>query len=180
MIGDTLWECPPASFANLHELAIAFPFSLTGFGSVFEHCRELRVFTLCIKDQYGIYIMDVLDAHPDAFPHLISFKLLSVLDMGGNVTEEIAKFLREKHQLRRIDVLGHNLVNTSFLKILPGLPNLEILALKIRPARLTSAHVKLLEQYVPPRITALFILFRAEASNVKVIDWQRFVSEPVT
>ena len=47
-------------FANLHKLVIVFAFSLTGLGSVFERCRELRAFTLCIKDQYGINIMDVL------------------------------------------------------------------------------------------------------------------------
>ena len=47
-------------FANLHKLVIVFPFSLPGLGSVFKHCRELRAFTLCIKDQYGIDIMDIL------------------------------------------------------------------------------------------------------------------------
>ncbi|TBU24542.1 hypothetical protein BD311DRAFT_799355 [Dichomitus squalens] len=183
VFGDALWECLPMSFASLHELAIVFPCTLAGLGSVFEHCRELRGFTLCTEND-GSEIIDVLNIHQDAFPHLTSFKLLSVFDLDEDVIEEVAKFLKKKRQLRRVDVLsrtqvdqGEDLINISFLKILRDLPNLEILGLDIRPAKMTSAHVKLLEQYVPPQVTALFILFHANTSDVKVVDWRSFFSK---
>ena len=185
VFGDALWECPPAAYANLRELTIVFPFALAGLGSVFDHCHELRDFTLCTENE-SVEIVDVLKAHSDAFPHLTSFKFLSVFDVDAGAIEAISSFLKKKKQLRRVDVLsrtqvdqGEDLINMSFLKILRELPNLEILGLDIRPSKLTAAHVKLLDQYIPLQVTALFILFHANTSNAKVMDWRSFVSHHV-
>ncbi|KAI1787083.1 hypothetical protein LXA43DRAFT_896796 [Ganoderma leucocontextum] len=183
VFGDVLWECPSPSFANLHELTIVFPNTFDGLGSVFEHCRGLGGFTLCMEND-GMELAEVVKTHPDAFPNLTSFKLLSVFDLPDEAVEEVAKFLKKKKLLRRVDVITRTeaqareaLVNVSLLKILPELPRLEVLGLDIRPAKLTAAHVKLLQQYVPRQVTALFILFQSGSSDAKVADWRNFVSE---
>ncbi|KAI1787082.1 hypothetical protein LXA43DRAFT_1098578 [Ganoderma leucocontextum] len=158
VFGDVLWECPSPSFANLHELTIVFPNTFDG--------------------------LEVVKTHPDAFPNLTSFKLLSVFDLPDEAVEEVAKFLKKKKLLRRVDVITRTeaqareaLVNVSLLKILPELPRLEVLGLDIRPAKLTAAHVKLLHQYVPRQVTALFILFQFGSSDAKVADWRNFFSK---
>ena len=183
VFGEVLWGCPPSSFSNLLELTIVFPNSLDGLGPVFEHCRALVGFTLCTENE-GADLADVLKAYPEAFPNITSFKLLSVFDLLHEVADDIAKFLKRKKLLRRVDILtrtevsaGEALANLAILKILPELPRLEVLGLDIRPAKLTAAHVKLLQQYVPSRVTALFLLFQSDSSDAKVADWRNFVSE---
>ena len=182
VFGEVLWDCPPASFSNLHELAIVFPHTLDGLGLIFEHCRRLTGFTLCTEND-GMDLADVLKTHPDAFPNLTSFKLLSVFDLPDEAVEEIAKFIKKRTLLRRVDVstrtegnVGDPLINLPILQALPELPRLEVLGLDVRPARLTAVHVKLLQQYIPQRVTALFLLLQAESSDAKVADWRNFVS----
>ena len=182
VFGDVLWGCTPSSFSNLQELTVVFPNTLDGLGSVFEHCSKLTGFTLCTEND-GMDIADVVTTYPEAFPKITSFKLLSVFDLQEDVVEAVATFLKKKKLLRRVDVLARTEVNTGealatlpILKILPELPRLEVLGLDIRPAKLTAAHVKLLQQYVPHQVAALFLLFQSDSSDAKVADWRNFVS----
>ncbi|PIL26351.1 hypothetical protein GSI_12107 [Ganoderma sinense ZZ0214-1] len=179
VFGDALWGCPSAFFSNLYELAIVFPDTLDGLHSVFEHCRGLGGFTLCTENDSSEFA-SILTAYPDAFPSLASFKLLSVFDFHDEAIREVAQFLKKKKLLRRLDILTrtenvlHGLANTPILEILPDLPRLEVLGLDIRPLKLTSAHVTLLQQYIPRQITALFLLLQVESSSAKVGDWHTF------
>ncbi|KAM5534146.1 hypothetical protein V8D89_012166 [Ganoderma adspersum] len=180
VFGDVLWACPPTSFSNLHELTIVFPRTLDGLTSVFEHCRALGSFTLCLH-QDGPELRGVLAAHPDALPNLTSLKLLSAYELPEEAIKDVATFLKKKKRLRRLDVLTRTesptgRANEPLLKIMPELPCLEVLGLDLRPARLTAAHVKLLQQHVPPQVTALFLFLQAESSSARAAHWRNFFS----
>ncbi len=70
-------------------------------------------------------------------------------------------------------------VNVPFSKLLPELPPEgarvlhsanEVLGFYIRPTRLMAACIKLLQQYVLHRVTALLMLFQAGSSDAQIAD----------
>ncbi|KAI1787073.1 hypothetical protein LXA43DRAFT_896729, partial [Ganoderma leucocontextum] len=195
--GDILLDLDVSSFKHLTELSIVNPRTLPNFTAIFEQCTAIRSFTLCDKARYDDQedvtyehwsndeFTDVVRAHPGAFPHLTSLKLMGAWFWADQM-EAVAAFLRDKASLRRLDLMndkwtrwdGDGIVDDwcPLLEILSGFAHLEVLGFDMRGAHLTADDMRCLERYIPRWVTALLVTVFAESSKAQVEDWRRLIT----
>ncbi len=195
--GDLLLHLDVSAFEQLTELSIINPRTLPDLTAIFERCTAIRAFALCDKARYDGHedvsyehwsndaFIDVLRAHPRAFPHLAAFKLMGAWFWADQV-DAIAAFLRDKAGLRRLDLVndkwtrwdGDGVVDDwgPVLEILSGFPRLEVVGLDMRGALLTRDDMRCLARCIPRGVTALAVTVFAESSKARAEDWRRLVS----
>ena len=195
--GDHLLGLDVSLFHHLTELSIINPSTLPDLSAILEQCTAIRSFTLCDKARYdgqedvsyehwsNDEFIDVLRAHPAAFPHLASFKLMGAWFWADQM-EAVAAFLKDKAGLRRLDLMndkwtrwdGDGIIDDlcPVLEILAGFPRLEVFGFDMRGAQLTQDDMRCLERYVPRSVTALAVTVFAESSKARAEDWRRLVS----
>ena len=183
--------------AHLTELSVINPPNLTNLAAVFEQCAAIRSFTFCDKARYdgqeATYanwsneeFIDILGKHPNAFPHLTSFKLMGAWFWSDQI-EAVATFLKSKTSLRRLDVMndkwtrwdGDGIVDDwiPLLQILDSFPHLECLGIDMRGAQLTPEDMQQLQRHIPCQLTAFLLTIFAESSKATADHWKQLVSD---
>ncbi|CDO76664.1 hypothetical protein BN946_scf184752.g2 [Trametes cinnabarina] len=161
--GTAIWEAPIRLFSRLQELFLLIPDSLDGLNLVFHHCAELRSFGLmthhgeCAED-----LRVAMEKSPDALPQLTAFKLIlySYRDSHA-VTVALARFLRGKKELRRLDVHSHYVSDVDetapFYDIMRELPKLEVVGLRMKGSQFSQEVLARLDGRLPMGLKALLI-----------------------
>ena len=166
LYGNAVWKCPVRSLLGLHELEIILPQSLDGLELVLHHCTALRRVTFDLFMCENWRFMELLRAHPDALPQLTAFKLFfnHTELLTHAQTTLLASFLRNKKDLRMLDLADNDIsidegAEIPLGEILPELLALEVLGFNAQHAFLTDDIdiVAFLGTHLPPKLSALFL-----------------------
>ncbi|KAI0640855.1 hypothetical protein C8Q79DRAFT_1106951 [Trametes meyenii] len=151
--GDALWNAPVDLLSNIRELYLADPSTLNGLHLVFQNCSQLRGFGMLIGSQTKVSLHSVLEENRHALPHLTSFKLLYYGRTGLNESNSLFTFLRDKMQLRRLDIKFSEATasfHTALLDLIGGLTKLEVVGLQV-------VNFQRVYKQLPPGLTALLL-----------------------
>lgn len=185
VLADSVWNTPLPVLSGLHELSLQRPQSLDKLSIVFQHCSQLRTLNVLIdnvacKQQF----IAVLEAAPAALPHLTSFKFISCSREAPNINPDLfTAFLKNKKAMRRLDLRFYNRLEdvTDYARLLDmvaSLPKLEVAGLVLRGEKFTREHLQLLDERLPPGLTALLLNweFSSADDGVRKEDWIAMVS----
>ncbi|EIW57072.1 uncharacterized protein TRAVEDRAFT_30287 [Trametes versicolor FP-101664 SS1] len=174
--GYVIWDRPLDVFPGLHELSLHKPPTLENFSVVLEHCSQLRTLDVVTSGLLsGPQVCTALKAAPDALPHLTSFKLLYLGDAFISDFAPVFAFIRSKKAMRRLDlkfdVAPEDLDEyTRFLDIFVDLPQLEVVGLLLLGRIFTREHMMLLDERLPPRLSALLLTWKFRSLDDDVLE----------
>ena len=151
--GWALWRSPIHTLRDLTHLEIFGTQSVANLSLLFHHNVRLESFSLGYRNNSEL--SEVLREHPDALPHLHSFKLITEWDyMEMDHMENLKAFLLTKPRLRRFDIQAAMpwYGSSPIVEVLRALPSLEVLGLELQSTR----HVAL--YFVTSRNTGSWLL----------------------
>ncbi|RPD72687.1 hypothetical protein L226DRAFT_536873 [Lentinus tigrinus ALCF2SS1-7] len=167
LYGNAAWKCPVGSLLHLQELELILPVSGADFALILTQCADLRYLTLNISLGFNIELIDVLESHSAALPHLTAFKLLNA-NIPERLAASLATFLQNKKSLRMLDLAcktdhGGG-VALPLLEVLPQLPALDVLGLTrvMSGDEMEGAEIDLLGRYIPECVSALMLRLDVE------------------
>lgn len=117
------------------------------------------------------------DAAPDSLPHLTSFKFICCNEAYILNPDLLIAFVRDRKGMRRLDLaLNADFTGVDeyiqFLDVLADLPHLEVIGLQLwAESTFTQEHLRLLDERLPLRLSALFLTLEFLASDVPTHDW---------
>ncbi|OSC98335.1 hypothetical protein PYCCODRAFT_1397227 [Trametes coccinea BRFM310] len=181
--GTAIWSAPMRLLSGLQEMFLLMPCNLDGLSIVFHHCDELRSFGLFTQhSNCAEELRCAMETMPNALPQLTSFKLHMYSQSDSlALTNALYAFLRSKKELRRLDVQTRYVSEVDqlapFYDLLPTLPKLEVVGMKIKGRLFTQEDLKRLDERLPLALTALLIehnyLSLEEGSLQGLIDMLR-------
>ncbi|OJT03111.1 hypothetical protein TRAPUB_6339 [Trametes pubescens] len=176
-----VWNTLPRVLSKLHELSLYDPPRLSEFGIVLGSCSQLRTLNIytnssvCEAEFHAV----LSGAAPDSLPHLTSFRFVCGDDDDAFIQDQgpLTAFIQNKKGMRRVELqLTAAFIGiddyTRFVDILAGLPQLEIVGLRLRgDSTFTHEHLRLLDERLPLRVSALLLVWDFPDSDVPVRNW---------
>ncbi|KAI0701739.1 hypothetical protein C8Q76DRAFT_861818 [Earliella scabrosa] len=184
VVGYAPWDCPLQELEDLSFIGV-LDINEKVYHTLAQHSTNLTSLAITGYDEL-LPILSALEAAPDAFPLLSSFKFLYYVDTAGDdclrITQATALFIKHKTFLRRLYV-SYAPVETDrealyyqkpILEALPGLPRLKVLGLDIEGIGFDESDLLYLEQHLPANLTDL--LFCIYFQGPIAVDSHSFAS----
>ncbi|EIW57073.1 uncharacterized protein TRAVEDRAFT_49883 [Trametes versicolor FP-101664 SS1] len=174
-----VWDTPLRVFSRLHELSLYDPLRLSEFVIVLEHCLQLRTLNIFTNSSFCEAQLHWTVSHlaPDSLPHLTSFRFVCGDNNVFNQSQSLlTAFIRDKKDLRRLDLeVSASFIGiddyTHFLDVFACLPQLEIVGLRLRGKFFTQEHLRLLDERLPLRLSALLLVLDFPDGDVPMRNW---------
>ena len=185
VVGYAPWDCPLQELEDLSFIGV-LDINEKVYHTLAQHSTNLTSLAITGYDEL-LPILSALEAAPDAFPLLSSFKFLYYVDTAGDdclrITQAIAQFIKNKMFLRRLHASYSPIETDSrealyyqkpILEALPGLPRLKVLGLEIEGIGFDEPDLRYLEQHLPANLTDL--LFCIHFPEPIAVDSHAFAS----
>ena len=175
--GWALWRSPIHTLRDLTHLEIFGTQSVANLSLLFRHNVRLESFSLGYRNNSEL--SEVLREHPDALPHLHSFKLITEWDyMEMDHMENLKAFLLTKPRLRRFDIQAAMpwYGSSPIVEVLRALPSLEVLGLELGGVTFTMEDYAYLRDRIPQGLTSFYIQCYFPTMFVETTQWVDLVS----
>ena len=160
---EPLWRVPIRVFGNLSRLEIFLGQDVENITLIFRYAGQLEHLSILGIDNHAIF--SPFEDHPDSLPSLRSLKIMSPstvwrpeMDIEEVQLHIIARFLRDKKELRALDIhlWPHEWPSLSpFWDFLKQLPSLEVLGITTGVGVFTKDDFLSFATALPPRLSAL-------------------------
>ncbi|EJF63679.1 hypothetical protein DICSQDRAFT_160243 [Dichomitus squalens LYAD-421 SS1] len=158
-VTTSYWMFPEEPLPNLTAATFLRATGATGLRRLTEHSPSLTSLTVTANSWNTDNILSVFASSPEAFHVLTSFKFLVeyTSEMRDCDADPVVAFLKNKRHLRRLYLGLCSRQSQPVIRLLPELPNLEVLGLGWGGMQFSAARAQVFVDCLPRNLGALFI-----------------------